>query len=434
MQIYINPSKDSWSELCKRPSGSNELVAQRVAAIIERVRADGDKALGELSSEIDGIIPGSLQVSEAEFAEAEAAVAPDVMEALAHASANIRKFHEAQLPGTVELETEPGVRCVQKAVPIRKVGLYIPGGTAPLFSTVLMLAIPAKVAGCGEVVLCTPVSRQTGRVAPEVLCAARLCGVDKVYKVGGAQAIAAMAFGTGTIPSVDKIFGPGNQYVTTAKQMLGGRQVAIDMPAGPSEVMVLADSTADPAFVAADLLSQAEHGADSQVMLVCDSQAIADAVMCEVEAQSAVLDRQAMVTGALSKSRAIVFEGSDCPRARIVAFANEYGAEHLIISMAEPWSIAGQITAAGSVFIGNYSPESAGDYASGTNHTLPTCGWAASCSGVNIDSFMRKITFQELSVEGLTGLSGTIVTMAQAEGLAAHANAVKVRMEKKGER
>lgn len=429
MQIHINPPKSGWGELCTRPSSSNDVVAQRVAAIIERVRTSGDKALSELSSEIDGVTLPALQVSAEEFAEAEAAVTPEVRQALSHALSNIRKFHEAQMPSPVSLETEPGVRCVQKAVPIRKVGLYIPGGTAPLFSTVLMLAVPAKVAGCSEVVLCTPVSRQTGKVAPEVLYAAAICGVDKVFKVGGAQAIAAMAFGTATIPAVDKIFGPGNQYVTTAKQMLGGRQVAIDMPAGPSEVMVLADVTADPAFVAADLLSQAEHGSDSQVMLVCDSQQIADAVMSEVKRQSAVLDRQAMVEGALSKSRAIVFD-SRTSREQIVAFANEYGAEHLIISMAEPWNIAGQITAAGSVFIGNYSPESAGDYASGTNHTLPTCGWASSCSGVNIDSFMRKITFQELSEEGLARLSDTIVTMAEAEGLAAHANAVKVRMAK----
>lgn len=429
MQIHINPPKSGWGELCTRPSSSNDVVAQRVAAIIERVRTSGDKALSELSSEIDGVTLPALQVSAEEFAEAEAAVTPEVRQALSHALSNIRKFHEAQKPSPVSLETEPGVRCVQKAVPIRKVGLYIPGGTAPLFSTVLMLAVPAKVAGCSEVVLCTPVSRQTGKVAPEVLYAAAICGVDKVFKVGGAQAIAAMAFGTATIPAVDKIFGPGNQYVTTAKQMLGGRQVAIDMPAGPSEVMVLADATADPAFVAADLLSQAEHGSDSQVMLVCDSQQIADAVMSEVKRQSAVLDRQAMVEGALSKSRAIVFD-SRTSREQIVAFANEYGAEHLIISMAEPWNIAGQITAAGSVFIGNYSPESAGDYASGTNHTLPTCGWASSCSGVNIDSFMRKITFQELSEEGLARLSDTIVTMAEAEGLAAHANAVKVRMAK----
>lgn len=429
MQIHINPPKSGWGELCTRPSSSNDVVAQRVAAIIERVRTSGDKALSELSSEIDGVTLPALQVSAEEFAEAEAAVTPEVRQALSHALSNIRKFHEAQMPSPVSLETEPGVRCVQKAVPIRKVGLYIPGGTAPLFSTVLMLAVPAKVAGCSEVVLCTPVSRQTGKVAPEVLYAAAICGVDRVFKVGGAQAIAAMAFGTATIPAVDKIFGPGNQYVTTAKQMLGGRQVAIDMPAGPSEVMVLADATADPAFVAADLLSQAEHGSDSQVMLVCDSQQIADAVMSEVKRQSAVLDRQAMVEGALSKSRAIVFDARTS-REQIVAFANEYGAEHLIISMAEPWNIAGQITAAGSVFIGNYSPESAGDYASGTNHTLPTCGWASSCSGVNIDSFMRKITFQELSEEGLARLSDTIVTMAEAEGLAAHANAVKVRMAK----
>ena len=292
-----------------------------------------------------------------------------------------------------------------------------------------MLAIPAKVAQCKEVILCTPVSRQTGRVAPEVLYAAKVCGIDKVYKVGGAQAIAAMALGTETIAKVDKIFGPGNQYVTTAKQLLGNRTVAIDLPAGPSEVMVMADSSAVAAFVAADLLSQAEHGADSQVILLCDSEGFADKVQEEIQAQLKVLGRSEIAAKALENSRVIIFNGDDS-RSRMTEFANLYGPEHLIISLDNPWEIAAQIVSAGSVFIGNWSPESAGDYASGTNHTLPTCGWSRACSGVNIDSFIRKITFQELSESGLRNLSQTITAMAEAEGLQAHANAVNIRMGK----
>lgn len=425
MEIFINPDRSIWKDLCVRPSSDNPVVRERVQAILERVRTDGDEALRALSREIDGIEMDALEVGADEFAQAESLVSDAVKAAIAAASTNIRRFHEAQLPQPVEVETAPGVRCIQKAMPIRRVGLYIPGGTAPLFSTVLMLAIPARVAACPEVVLCTPVSRQTGRVSPEVLYAARMCDVDRVFKVGGAQAIAAMAYGTATVPAVDKIFGPGNQYVTTAKQMLGGTKVSIDMPAGPSEVMVLADETAVPAYVAADLLSQAEHGVDSQVMLVCSDRAIADAVMDEVRSQCAQLGRREVADQALARSRAVVFD----TRVQMVGFANEYGAEHLIISTAEPWEIASQITAAGSVFVGNWSPESAGDYASGTNHTLPTCGWARSCSGVNIDSFIRKITYQELTREGLAGLSGTIIDMAEAEGLQAHANAVKIRMK-----
>jgi len=429
MKTYVNPSREKWQSLCARPSSGNAGIKRTVKAICARVRRNGDRALRELAEEIDGSAPASLEVLADEFSAAEAAVSEEVKAAIALAVKNIRAFHEAQLPKPVSVSTMPGVRCTQKAVPICKVGLYIPGGTAPLFSTVLMLAIPAKVAGCPETVLCTPVSRKTGAVAPEVLYAARQCGIDHVYKVGGAQAIAAMAYGTETIPKVDKIFGPGNRYVTTAKQLLGGNTVAIDMPAGPSEVMVLADAGARPAFVAADLLSQAEHGADSQVMLVCDSLAFARETAIEVKRQTEALGRADFVNKALEKSRFIVFEGDDV-RERMTAFANCYAPEHLIISTSKPWDIADGITAAGSVFIGNWSPESAGDYASGTNHTLPTSGWARSFSGVNIDSFIRKITYQELSRKGLESLESTIVSMAEAEGLQAHANAVKIRLGK----
>jgi histidinol dehydrogenase len=308
---------------------------------------------------------------------------------------------------------------------MRRVGLYIPGGTAPLFSTVLMLALPATIAGCGEIILCTPTNKQ-GRVAAEVLYAARRCGVTKVFKAGGAQAIAAMAYGTDAIPKVDKIFGPGNRYVTMAKQMVAARNTAIDMPAGPSEVMVMADESANPRFVAADMLSQAEHGRDSQAIVVCNSMALAESIASEVEKQRQLLSRTDYVAESLANSRAIIFDN----KSDMVAFANEYAAEHLIISMEDAWSVASQITSAGSVFIGNYSPESAGDYASGTNHTLPTSGWAHSCSGVNIESFMRKMTIQELSKEGIQSLAPTIVAMAEAEGLQAHANAVKVRINR----
>ena len=425
MELIINPSRSEWPRLCARPSDDNAVVRERVAAILERVRTQGDEALKALSREIDGVTLESLEVSEAEFTQADALVGGDVKRAIARAAANIRAFHEAQRPRTVDLETQEGVRCLQRAVPIRRVGLYIPGGSAPLFSTVLMLAIPAKVAGCPEIILCTPVSKATGRVAPEVLYAARFCGVDRVFKAGGAQAVAAMAYGTGSIPAVDKIFGPGNQYVTTAKQLLGGKTVAIDMPAGPSEVMVLADRTARKECVAADLLSQAEHGPDSQVMLVCEEEALAREIMEEVSRQSSALPRAAIAARALDKSRAVVFPD----RETMTAFADAYGAEHLILSVRDPWEIADRITCAGSVFVGPWSPESAGDYASGTNHTLPTSGWARAFNGVNLDSFVRKITFQELTKDGLEALAPTITALAEAEGLRAHANAVTIRLQ-----
>lgn len=429
MKLYVNPGEEKWEKLCERPVNGNSGISKTVKCILGDVRKRGDSAIRELSHRIDGVDIEELTVSGDEFAEAENLVSTDVRAAIARAIASIAAFHKAQFPKEVKLTTSPGVKCLQKPVPISRVGLYIPGGTAPLFSTVLMLAVPAKVAGCPQVILCTPVSRKTGKVAPEVLYAAKECGIDKVFKVGGAQAIAAMAFGTESIPRVDKIFGPGNRYVTTAKQMVGGKNTAIDMPAGPSEVMVVADGSAKPAFVAADLLSQAEHGADSQVMLLCDSKDIALEVGKELARQTEVLPRAEFVLKAMEKSRFIVFDGEDS-REKMTAFANCYAPEHLIVSTRDPWGIADDITAAGSVFIGNYSPESAGDYASGTNHTLPTSAWARSYSGVNLDSFMRKITFQELSRRGLGGLSGTIVAMAEAEGLQAHANAVRIRLDK----
>ncbi|MBQ3121750.1 MAG: histidinol dehydrogenase [Bacteroidaceae bacterium] len=422
MKKYINPDRSEWSTLVKRVSVNDDVIAGRVEAILARVKSEGDKAIRELAREIDGVELDAIEVSADEFAEAASLVSQEVKDAIAAAAVNIAKFHAAQSFKPIEVDTCPGVKCVQRSVAIQKVGLYVPGGTAPLFSTVLMLAIPATVAGCKQIILCTPTNKQ-GKVAPAVLYAAKVCGVHHVYKVGGAQAVGAMAYGTETIPAVDKIFGPGNRYVTKAKESVTDR-VSIDMPAGPSEVMVMADETADPRFVASDLLSQAEHGADSQALLVCGSEEIADAVCREVERQLEKLPRKELTMKALVESRLVVLPSVE----EQIEFANMYASEHLIISMKEPWKVAEQITAAGSVFIGNYSPESAGDYASGTNHTLPTSGWARSCSGVNIDSFTRKITYQELTAEGMSKLGPTIVAMAVAEGLDAHANAARLRM------
>lgn len=424
METYLNPSRDEWDPLCLRPSSENPGVRQAVGKILERVREGGDAALKELALEIDGRAPETVRVSMERIKAASDAVSPALKEAVADAAKNIEAFHSAQLPKEISVGTAPGVRCIQRPVPIGSVGLYIPGGTAPLFSTVLMLAIPARLAGCGKVVLCTPAGRD-GKIAPAVLYAASFCGITDIFEVGGAQAVAAMAYGTESIPKVDKIFGPGNQWVTTAKQILSGRTVAIDMPAGPSEVLVIADGNADPAFVAADLLSQAEHGKDSQVVLVTDRAGLAEAVAEEVEKQVKVLGREEFARQALSQSRSVVFDTLD----EAIEFANRYAPEHLIIQTSDPWAVADRITAAGSVFVGQWTPESAGDYASGTNHTLPTCAWARSFSGVNIDSYMRKMTLQEISREGLEGLSGTIVEMAEAEGLQAHANAVRKRID-----
>lgn len=423
MKKYINPEKSLWPQLTERVTTDDAVIEARVAAIIDRVRADGDKALKELSSEIDKVdLSAGVEVTGEEIAAARAEVPEDLKQAVAQAYSNIYAFHAAQRFEPVEVETVPGVRCIQKAVPVQKVGLYIPGGSAPLFSTVLMLAVPAKVAGCAQVVLCTPCGKD-GKVASAVLYAASECGVDRIFKVGGAQAVAAMAYGTESVPAVDKIFGPGNRYVTKAKEIVS-RKVAIDMPAGPSEVLVMADSSAVPSFVASDLLSQAEHGPDSQVILVCDSESLAGKVQKEVEDQLEKLPRKEVAVRALENSRVIVLPSLEDQ----IEFVNMYAAEHLIISLKRPWDVAEKITAAGSIFIGNYTPESAGDYASGTNHTLPTSGWARSCSGVNLDSFTKKITCQEITREGMTALGNTIITMAKAEGLDAHANAAKIRM------
>ena len=425
MKTYVNPPRSEWPSLFRRAEQDNGAITERVKEIVARVEREGDAALFDLAERIDGVRLSTLAVSDAEFAEAERAVKEDVKAAVEVAVSNISAFHRAQMPQQVRVETMRGVVCVQRPVPLRSVGIYIPGGTAPLFSTVLMLALPASIAGCAEITMCTPCDRE-GRVAPEVLYAARRCGVTRVFKTGGAQAVAAMAYGTESIPKTDKIFGPGNRYVTIAKQIVSGRCVSIDMPAGPSEVMVLADVSARPEFVAADLLSQAEHGRDSQAIAVCDSEELAAAVTAEVGRQARRLARVEFVDGSLAGSRVVVLPD----RADIIDFANGYAAEHLIISLRDAWGAAAEIDAAGSIFIGNHSPESAGDYASGTNHTLPTSGWARSCSGVNIDSFMRKMTIQELTPEGLASLAPVITAMAEAEGLQAHAEAVRIRMPK----
>lgn len=422
MQTFINPPRSEWAALTERNIPDDPAVDEAVGAIIAEVRAKGDTALREMALKFDRCNVGVLEVSEAEIAEGCARVSDEVKAAIGLAKENISKFHAAQMPVEVDVATLPGVRCLQRPVAIDRVGLYIPGGQAPLFSTVLMLACPAKIAGCREVILCTPQSGDRP-IAPEILYAASVCGIDRIYRVGGAQAIAAMALGTETIGRVDKIFGPGNRYVTKAKQKLSS-VVAIDMPAGPSEVLVMADSSADATFVAADLLSQAEHGRDSQAILVCDSEETARKVDAEVSRLMTCLSRTESVEGSLSHSRLIVFTDKD----DMMDFVNAYAPEHLIISMRDAWALASKVRAAGSVFIGNYSPESAGDYASGTNHTLPTAAWARSYSGVNLDSFMRKITYQELTREGLGLLAPTIVAMAEAEGLDAHALAVKVRI------
>ena len=425
MKRYNNPDKTLWPALTERVTADDAVIESRVLAILERVRTQGDKALAELSLEIDKVdLSQGVEVCAEEIQQARESVSDQLRQAIEQAYENIYAFHKGQSFNTIEIETAPGVKCLQKAVPIQKVGLYVPGGSAPLFSTVLMLAIPAKVAGCKEVVLCTPCGKD-GKVAPAVLYTASRCGVDRIFKVGGAQAVGAMAYGTETVPAVDKIFGPGNRYVTKAKEIVS-RKVAIDMPAGPSEVLVMADETAVPGFVASDLLSQAEHGPDSQVILVCSSDQIADRVEAEVERQLQLLPRKDVAIKALENSRVLVIPSLEAQ----IEFVNAYAAEHLIISVEHPWEVAERITAAGSVFIGNYTPESAGDYASGTNHTLPTSGWARSMSGVNLDSFIRKITYQEITEEGISQLGKTIVTMAQAEGLDAHANAAAIRMEK----
>ena len=425
MKIIENPARSEWAALAKRNGVDYEGIRPRVQAILDSVEKEGDAALKRLMLEIDGV-DAPLEVSDSEIDATCSRVSAGLRRAIADAKRNIETFHKAQMPREIRIETAPGVLCIQRPVPIARVGLYIPGGSAPLFSTVLMLAIPAALANCRERILCTPCGKD-GSIAPEVLFAARECGITRIFRIGGAQAIAAMAFGTQTVPKVDKIFGPGNPYVTLAKQMVSGRNTAIDMPAGPSEVMVLADESADPDFLAADLLSQAEHGKDSTAVLVCTSAEIAGRTLQAIENQKKSLPRSSQVEGALEHSFAVVLPD----RQALVDFADTYAPEHLIINTEDASALAGRITAAGSVFIGPWSPESAGDYASGTNHTLPTSGWARSCSGVNMDSFFRKMTLQEISREGLATLAPTIEAMARAEGLDAHAQAVTLRINRK---
>lgn len=418
------PAKATWPALLQRPQMDMQKIAQIVQPILDDVQANGDEALKKYSLQFDKVDLQNLQVPAADILNATKEVRAELKQAIAKAINNIRKFHEAQKENFAPLQIADGIRCWRKSVAIEKVGLYIPGGTAPLFSTLLMLGIPATLAGCKEIVLCTPCGKD-GKVHAAVLYAASQIGIHKIFSVGGAQAIAAMAFGTRTIPQVSKIFGPGNQYVTAAKMLVNANGMAIDMPAGPSEVAVLADETCVPQFVAADLLSQAEHGADSQVILVSDKANVIEAVIKCVEEQIEHLPRKEMAKQALQNGKAILVsnleEGMD--------LLNEYAAEHLIISCENAVDLAEKVVNAGSVFIGNYSPESAGDYASGTNHTLPTNGYAKAYSGVSLDSFYKKITFQRISKEGLQHLGPTVMHMARAEGLEAHAKAVEWRMK-----
>ncbi len=422
ISIFDNPSREEWGGLIARNIPQDDEIAERVASIIDRVAEGGDSALRDIVVGIEGSAPESFEVSREQIDAASLAVSYELKSALIVAKRNIEAFHSAQMPKGVDMEVMPGVRCMQRAVAIGSVGLYVPGGTAPLVSTVLMLAIPASIAGCRDIILCSPA--KDGHIAAEVLYAASLCGVSRVFALGGAQAIAAMACGTESVPRVEKIFGPGNRYVTKAKQIVSTNRVAIDMPAGPSEVLVLADDTANAEFVASDLLSQAEHGADSQAILVCSSRLFAERVAEAIDRQTNTLSRGEAIRKSLDQSRALVFGSRD----EMVAFAEAYAPEHLIVSMRDPWSVAESITRAGSIFVGNYSPESAGDYASGTNHTLPTGGWASSYSGVSLESFMRKQTYQELTLDGIRALAPTVIAMADAEGLDAHANAVRVRV------
>ena len=423
MILISNPDKSQWQEILKRPVMNTENLFDTVRSVIDRVKEEGDRAVLDYEEKFDKVVLASLAVSEEEQQEAENLVSEDLKAAIRLAKQNIETFHAAQRFEGKKVQTRPGVTCWQKAVAIEKVGLYIPGGTAPLFSTVLMLAVPAKIAGCKEIVLCTPPGRD-GKVHPAVLFAAKVAGVNRIFKAGGIQAIAAMAHGTESVPKVYKIFGPGNQYVTAAKQLVSLRDVAIDMPAGPSEVEVLADETANPVFVAADLLSQAEHGVDSQAILITTSVELQQAVKVEVERQLALLPRKEIAEKSLANSKLIVVDSM----AEAIELTNAYAPEHLIIETEDYLSVAERIVNAGSVFLGSLTPESAGDYASGTNHTLPTNGYAKAYSGVSLDSFIRKITFQEIKPEGLNIIGPAIELMAANEQLDAHKNAVSVRL------
>lgn len=424
MNIIKYPARSDWKSILSRPTLNTATLRDTVLQVLGAIREKGDKAVIEYEEKFDKVKLSSLEVTEEEFAEAELLTDSKLKEAIENALENIRTFHASQKFEGKKITTTTGVTCWQKAVAIEKVGLYIPGGTAPLFSTVLMLAAPAKIAGCKEIVLCSPPNKK-GKINPAILYAAKAAGVSRIFKAGGVQAIGAMAYGTESIPKVYKIFGPGNQYVMAAKQEVSLHDVAIDMPAGPSEVAVLADETANPAYVASDLLSQAEHGVDSQAILITTSEDMIDKVKNEVEKQLAVLPRKEITEKSLSHSKLILVNSID----EAIEMSNEYAPEHLIIETKDYMQVAERIVNAGSVFLGPYTPESAGDYASGTNHTLPTNGYAKAYSGVNLDSFMRKITFQEITREGIMNIGPTIETMAANEFLDAHKNAVSVRLK-----
>lgn len=425
MRVEINPKKESWEALCQRPSIQRDQLEDLVGGILSDVRENGDEALIRLTARFDGAKLDSLKVSEKEIAQAEAVLSAELKNAIKLAKQNIEKFHSAQKETVERIETVPGVVCWRKSIGIEKVGLYIPGGSAPLFSTILMLGVPAKLAGCKEIVLTTPPD-QNGEINPAILYTASLVGVTRIFKVGGAQAIAALTYGTESVPQTYKIFGPGNQFVTKAKEMVQMNGVAIDMPAGPSEVLVIADETCDPEFVAADLLSQAEHGADSQVILLTDNEAVLKSVELALADQLDKLPRKDVAVKALESSRLIKLKDiSEC-----IAFSNEYAPEHLILASTNAPNWIDDITNAGSVFVGNYSCESVGDYASGTNHTLPTNGFARNYSGVSFDSFVRKVTFQQLDEKGIKNIGPAVELMADAEALFAHKNAVTLRLKK----
>lgn len=424
MKKIANPTPEVLTQLLKRPLADPSEMEPLVEQVFNEVAQKGDEAVAKYTELFDGSVPSGIQVSEQEIADAQSMVPETLQDAIRRAAANIERFHQAQKTDRVKVETMPGVVCWQEKKAIEKIGLYIPGGTAPLFSTVLMLGIPARVAGCKEVIICTPPGKIGSEVNPVILFTAALCGIKKIFRVGGVQAIAAMTFGTKTVPQVYKIFGPGNQYVTAAKQRATRYQVAIDMPAGPSELMVVADQTAQPSYVAADLLSQAEHGADSQVILLTTSEALCEAVMNEIARQLPELPRREIAAKAMNNSRMIVV-GSD---RELIEVINAYGPEHLIIATENENEIRDAVVNAGSVFLGNYTPESAGDYASGTNHTLPTNGYARQYSGVNLDSFTKSITYQKISAQGMKALGPVIEEMAQAEGLYGHKNAVTLRL------
>ncbi|MBL7721267.1 MAG: histidinol dehydrogenase [Chitinophagaceae bacterium] len=423
MKLYKYPSAKEWPVIVQRPHADLSAIEESVTRILKKVRKKGDKAVFKYTKKFDGAELTSLLVTDNEINQAESLLEEELKTAIGQAKKNIELFHFCQKEEVKKIDTMPGVTCWRRSLPIEKVGLYIPGGSAPLFSTVLMLAVPARIAGCREIILCTPPSKD-GNINPAILFAANLCGVTKIYKVGGVQAIAAMTYGTASIPKVFKIYGPGNQYVTAAKQLVQQQGVSIDMPAGPSEVLVIADETAVPEFIAADLLSQAEHGPDSQVLLITTSETLAEKVNEAIKDQLKSLPRKEIATKALQNSKTVVTDSLD----EAIELSNLYAPEHLILSCENAEEISGKITNAGSVFIGNYSPESAGDYASGTNHTLPTNGFAAMYSGVSLDSFVKKITFQQLTKDGLKNIGNTVMAMAAAEGLEAHKKAVAIRL------